>query len=179
ALIMIGLSIYHAAWLIWTARGRRELIEMLPDPLHDLKDLKGSFAWFVGARPAMPPARRYTYREKMEYWALVWGTLVMVVSGVILWTAPHWPSLAVRLSSVVHGYEALLALLAILVWHMLGVHFKPGIFPMNPTWLRGSLGLHAMKEEHRAEYEQLVAWHGFDPEKENGPAGGGEGERRA
>ncbi|MBP7148387.1 MAG: cytochrome c3 family protein, partial [Acidobacteria bacterium] len=86
ALIMIGLSIYHAAWLIRTARGRRELIEMLPDPLHDLKDLKGSFAWFVGARPDMPPARRYTYREKMEYWALVWGTLVMVVSGVILWT---------------------------------------------------------------------------------------------
>jgi cytochrome b subunit of formate dehydrogenase len=153
-------------WLAFTKRGRRELVELLPDVLHDGKDLVGNFAWFLGFRDTPPPGRRYTYREKLEYWALVWGTIVMVVSGVVLWTESHWPALVVELSQLVHGYEALLAFAAILLWHLFGVHLKPGIFPMNRTWIDGGMPVHAMKEEHREEYDELIAWQGIDPERD-------------
>ena len=166
ALVMIGGSLYHLYWLAFTRRGRRELVELLPDVLHDGKDMLGNFAWFLGFRDAPPPGRRYTYREKLEYWALVWGTLVMVASGIVLWTASNWPAIVVQLSQLVHGYEALLAFAAILLWHMFGVHLKPGIFPMNRTWIDGGMPLHAMKEEHRDEYDEVVAWQGVDPERE-------------
>jgi len=166
ALVMIGGSLYHMYWLAFTKRGRQEFIELLPDVLHDGKDLVGNFAWFLGFRDAPPPGRRYTYREKLEYWALVWGTIVMVVSGIVLWTASNWPALVVQLSQLVHGYEALLAFAAILLWHMFGVHLKPGIFPMNRTWIDGGMPLHAMKEEHRDEYDDVIAWQGIDPERE-------------
>ncbi len=166
ALVMIGGSLYHMYWLAFTKRGRREFVELLPDVLHDGKDLVGNFAWFLGFRDAPPPGRRYTYREKLEYWALVWGTIVMVVSGVVLWTASNWPALVVELSQLVHGYEALLAFAAILLWHMFGVHLKPGIFPMNRTWIDGGMPIHAMKEEHRDEYDEVIAWQGIDPERD-------------
>lgn len=167
AVVMTLGSIYHLYWIIATPRGRREFAALLPDPLHDLKDMRGTLAWFLGLRDAPPPGRRYTYREKLEYWALVWGTLVMVASGVILWTASHWSALVLELAQVVHGFEALLAFLAILIWHMLGVHLKPAVFPMNRTWLDGSMPAPAMEEEHKTEYDQMVAWQGFDPAKED------------
>ena len=166
ALVMIFGSLYHMYWLAFTKRGRREFVELLPDVLHDGKDLVGNFAWFLGFRDAPPPGRRYTYREKLEYWALVWGTIVMVASGIVLWTEKNWPAIVVQLSQIVHGYEALLAFAAILLWHMFGVHLKPGIFPMNRTWIDGGMPLHAMKEEHREEYDEVVAWQGVDPDRE-------------
>lgn len=167
AIVMTLGSIYHVWWVLGTQRGRREFAALFPDPLHDLKDMIGNFAWFLGFRKAQPPGRRYTYREKLEYWALVWGTLVMVASGIILWTASRWHFMVVELAQVVHGFEALLAFLAILVWHMLGVHLKPAIFPMNRTWIDGAVPPHAMEEEHKHEYDQMVAWQGFDPSKED------------
>nr|MCU0231141.1 hypothetical protein [Acidobacteriota bacterium] len=97
---------------------------------------------------------------------LVWGTIVMVVSGIVLWTESAWPALVVELSQIVHGYEALLAFAAILLWHLFGVHLKPGIFPMNRTWIDGGMPMHAMKEEHRDEYDEVVAWQGVDPERD-------------
>jgi cytochrome b subunit of formate dehydrogenase len=166
ALVMIGGSLYHMYWLAFTRRGRREFVELLPDVLHDGKDLIGNFAWFLGFRDAPPHGRRYTYREKLEYWALVWGTIVMVVSGIVLWTESAWPALVVELSQIIHGYEALLAFAAILLWHMFGVHLKPGIFPMNRTWIDGGMPIHALKEEHRDEYDEVVAWQGVDPERD-------------
>jgi len=166
ALVMVISSLYHLYWLFFTRRGRREFVELLPDPLHDGRDMIASFAWFVGLRDAPPPGRRFTYREKLEYWALVWGTFVMVASGVVLWTEDNWPALVVQLSQVVHGYEALLAFAAILLWHMFGVHLKPGIFPMNRTWIDGWMPVHAMKEEHREEYEAMIAWQGVDPDRD-------------
>jgi cytochrome b subunit of formate dehydrogenase len=92
--------------------------------------------------------------EKAEYWALIWGTIVMVLTGFALWfdnTVMHWisPELLDTML-VVHYYEAWLAFLAIVVWHMYGVLFNPEVYPMNPSWISGKMPEDMYKHEHGA-----------------------------
>jgi hypothetical protein len=49
-------------------------------------------------------------------------------------------------AQVIHYYEALLATLAILVWHFYWVIFDPSEYPMNPSWLIGTRAAHHAEE---------------------------------
>jgi len=69
----------------------------------------------------------------MEYWALVWGTIVMAVTGLMAWLKvpvgnllPRW---TIDVGLTVHFYEAILATLAILVWHFYMIIFDPDVYP--------------------------------------------------
>jgi cytochrome b subunit of formate dehydrogenase len=90
--------------------------------------------------------------EKAEYWALVWGTVIMIISGFFLWfdnVAVKWfPKGFLDVMLVVHYYEAWLATLAILIWHMYSVVFRPGVYPMNPAWLTGRMPEEMFRHEH-------------------------------
>ena len=100
----------------------------------------------LGWRKTPAPARQWNYAEKAEYWALMWGSLVMIVTGLmllftetVLATLPKvWHDVA----QVIHYYEAVLATLAILVWHSYWVIFDPKEIPMNPAWLIGKKAPH-------------------------------------
>jgi hypothetical protein len=88
----------------------------------------------------------------MEYWALVWGTIIMVVTGLALWFAipflnrfPYW---ALDLFRTVHLYEAILATLAIVVWHLYATIINPDVFPLNRAMTRGTLTHEEMLREH-------------------------------
>ncbi len=174
AVLMTVTSVYHLYWLLFNRRGRRELAAMLPRPIEDGRHMLENFQYFLGLRKEPAAGRRYTYREKMEYWALIWGTIVMVFTGIVLWSASHWHWMVVEISSIVHSYEAILAFGAILIWHFLSVQFRPGFMHrINPTVVDGTVYPHVMHEEHPAEYREVVAWHGFDPFKDEGGHGHG------
>jgi len=55
----------------------------------------------------------------------------------------------------IHSYEAILAFLAIIIWHMYNVHFAPAAFPMSKVWLTGKISREQMMREHPLEYEAL------------------------
>jgi cytochrome b subunit of formate dehydrogenase len=79
--------------------------------------------------------------EKAEYWALVWGGAVMAITGVALW-ATNWmlawlPKSVLDFATAVHFYEAVLATLAVFVWHFYAVIFDPDVYPMDTAWLTG------------------------------------------
>ena len=98
-------------------------------------------AFLVGRRRDLPHSEYLGYPEKMEYLAVVWGTLIMAISGVVLWfenLALAWgPKWITDLATVVHFYEAILATLAIVVWHFYSVIFDPLVYPMDGAWLTG------------------------------------------
>jgi cytochrome b subunit of formate dehydrogenase len=77
----------------------------------------------------------------MEYWAVVWGTLIMVITGLALWFATHvmhWaPKWVLDLATAMHFYEAVLAALSILIWHIYYVMLDPDVYPMDPAWMTG------------------------------------------
>jgi cytochrome b subunit of formate dehydrogenase len=97
--------------------------------------------WYVGARADMPRSPALGYVEKLEYLAVVWGTLVMAASGFVLWfdtwSLAHLPKWLMDVATVVHFYEAVLATLAIVVWHFYSVIFDPLVYPMDTAWLTG------------------------------------------
>jgi cytochrome b subunit of formate dehydrogenase len=136
----LALFLVHLVTLFGTTRGRAEL-KVLWLRLHDFTDVFAMLAYNVGLRQAPPAHRKWTYIEKAEYWALIWGSVVMIVTGVMLvftdTVLRWWPKVWHDVAQVIHYYEALLATLAIVVWHFYWVIFDPKEYPMNPSWLIG------------------------------------------
>jgi cytochrome b subunit of formate dehydrogenase len=160
AIVMIGLSIWHVVYLIVTARGRDVLKSLFPRG-RDLKEAIQNIKYYLHLSKKHPEFDNYNYMEKAEYWALIWGTLVMGLTGFILWFptivgdwAPLW---VIKVSEIVHYYEAILATLAIIVWHWFFVMFRPREYPLNFTSVDGKMTIIHYKDEHRMRYKKVMA----------------------
>ncbi|WP_136810110.1 formate dehydrogenase subunit gamma [Desulfosediminicola flagellatus] len=152
---MILTSVYHLVYLIVSRHGRSFFVDMLPT-FKDIKDVIGNIGYYLGMRKSPPLFERFDYREKAEYWALVAGTVIISTTGIFLWSEAYWSKFILDISILIHGMEAILATLAIIVWHFYAVHWKPGQFPMNSAWIDGKMSAHHLKEEHALQYERLV-----------------------
>ncbi|MFN0149982.1 MAG: cytochrome c3 family protein [bacterium] len=119
----------------------------------DFSQLVGMLRYNLGKSDARPRFDRFSYIEKVEYWALIWGSVVMGVTGFLLWFDNYAvqivPKGFLNVMLVVHYYEAVLATLAIAVWHLYSTVFSPAVYPGNPAWLTGSMP-RAMYEHERA-----------------------------
>jgi cytochrome b subunit of formate dehydrogenase len=159
AVVMIGTSLLHIGYL-FTPRGRRLLIDLLPS----LGDVRGAFLnvlYLVGLRREPPPFERFNYIEKAEYWALVWGTVVMTATGCLLWfenQSLQWlPKWGIDLATLVHYYEAWLAFVAIVVWHIYQNMLNPDVYPMNWGWVTGLISEEQLRHEHGAVWARMEA----------------------
>ena len=152
AVVMMIWTVWHGVYLV-TRRGRRYVRDMLVGQ-SDIIHVKENASFFLGVRPRPPRFGRFSYMEKTEYWALMWGTAVMAITGVLLWFdnyfVERWqlPKVVLDCALVIHFYEAWLAFLAILVWHIYSTVFNPSIYPMNPAWLTGKMPEEMYTEEH-------------------------------
>jgi formate dehydrogenase gamma subunit len=151
-------SIVYALYMVFTRRGRYEFRALFLWP-SDIRHAWQHLAFHLGKRPEPPKFGRYDYTEKMEFWALVWGVIIMAVTGLILWfpiTAfEYLPKWAIDMARLIHYYEAVLATLAIVVWHFFFVIFHPEEYPMSVTWLTGKMTKEHLKHRHTLEYEEL------------------------
>ena len=158
AAVMVTASLYHLYYIFFVPRGKQLIRDLLPTR-NDINDAIDVLKYNLGFSPIKPQFDRFSYIEKSEYWALVWGTVVMSVTGVILWFDNTFMGLLTKLgwdvARSVHFYEAWLAFLAILIWHMYFVIFSPDIYPINLAWLKGSLTESEMAEEHTKELATL------------------------
>lgn len=144
----------HVITLAGTKRGRNS-VRSLWFVWDDFKDALAQLAFNVGLRNTEPPHRRWNFAEKAEYWALMWGSIVMIITGLMLLFTDTvlrlMPKVWHDVAQVIHFYEALLATLAILVWHFYWVIFDPKEYPMNPSWLIGKKAAHKHEAEPRRE----------------------------
>ncbi len=160
AVCMIGASVYHLVYLFVTRDGRRMVKDMLPEP-KDAFDAMGTMRYYLGLGGSKPEFKRFTYAEKAEYWALVWGVIVMAATGTALW-AKVWvghlfPRWWLDIATSIHLYEAILASLAIVVWHFYQIFVDPDVYPMNWAWWDGKVSEHHYREEHGLDSETLLA----------------------
>jgi cytochrome b subunit of formate dehydrogenase len=140
AAVMIGVALMHLISLIANRRLREHWKELLPR-VADVGEAWRNFAWLLGIRAQKPKVSPHGYIEKAEYWAVVWGTVIMAMTGVMLWavryTLAWFPKSWLDFATAVHFYEAVLATLAIVVWHLYSVIFDPDVYPMDTAWLTG------------------------------------------
>jgi cytochrome b subunit of formate dehydrogenase len=135
---------------------------MIPG-LKDAKDLWETLKnnLYINRPAKLLKMPRFNFREKLEYLGLIWGTIVMTVTGFILWFKTEWlqsfPMWTWDVARAIHFYEAILATLTIIVWHFYSVVFNPDIYPMSWAWITGDLTEHEMEEEHGMELERIKA----------------------
>ena len=169
-LLLIGL--YHLIYLVVSKDGRKLVIDFLPVK-KDLADIVGTVRWLVGLRKEKPQIGRFGYAEKMEYWAVIWGTIIMGVTGLVVWfkmEVTHWlPRWAVDVALTIHYYEAILACLAIIVWHFYHVMFDPDVYPVNLACWDGKVSKHWQEEEHPLEVLQTEAKPVLNSDRSNAP----------
>jgi len=157
AVVFIFTVIWHLIFIVASRRGRQFVVDMLPRP-HDLGQFWRRILYNLGRRAHSPRFGRFSYVEKAEYWALVWGTIIMVLTGLMLWfdnsVVNYLPKGFLDVALVIHYWEAWLATLAILVWHLYSTVFSPHVYPMNPSWLTGTMPEGMYRHEHPAHVDE-------------------------
>ncbi len=160
AVLMVATCVYHLFYILLTARGRDQFVRMMPR-WQDAKDVVAMVRYYAGISGDKPRFGRYSYVEKAEYLALVWGSVVMIVTGFMLWfeneTLQRIPMWGLDVATIIHYYEAILATLAILVWHLYYVILNPDFAPMSLTWIDGRISRYHMEHEHPLELEEIEA----------------------
>jgi formate dehydrogenase gamma subunit len=158
--VLLAALAYHVAHLLAVRRDRRVVRELIPT-MKDARDLAAMFRVNLTGRGARPTFGAFSYAEKIEYWAFVWGTAVMAVSGFILWfenwslrNLPKWVSDA---ATAIHWYEAILASLAIAVWHFYMVIFDPDVYPMDRAWITGRTSGDHLRHTRPEYYREVKA----------------------
>lgn len=156
AIVLMFLAIYHILEVGYKIFVRRTRLSMLPG-ITDVKDALQAFLYNLSFAKKRPQMGRYTFEEKAEYWALIWGTVIMGITGFMMWnpitTARLLPGEIIPASKAAHGGEALLAVMAIVVWHMYGVHLKR----FNKAMFTGKQTEEEMLHEHPLELADIKA----------------------
>jgi len=126
----------------------------------DLVDLLASIKWFMGRGPR-PEYGRWTYWEKFDYFAVLWGMFIIGITGWVLWFPELFtlvlPGVAVNVATIIHSDEALLAVAFIFTVHFFNTHFRPDKFPMDPVMFTGRVSVEELKADKPREYEELIA----------------------
>ncbi|MCP3905068.1 MAG: hypothetical protein GY715_15700 [Planctomycetes bacterium] len=167
AIMLIANFALHLGGLIMKARQHEGSLlrdwligpnSMLPR-WRDVRDCAAMFRWFFfgGKHPTFD---RWTYWEKFDYLAEIGGTFIIGGSGLMLWfpglfalVLPGW---AFNVASIVHGYEALLAVSFIFTIHFFNAHLRPDKFPVDDVIFSGSLSEAELRHERRDEYDRLA-----------------------
>ena len=149
-------AIYHlvvVGYKLWVERREASMVPTLKDGTDAIQ----SFLHNLGLRKDPPEMPRYNFTEKAEYWAMLWGFLVMALTGFMLWnpilTTNLLPGQFIPAAKIAHGGEGLLAVLAIILWHFYHVHIRH----LNPSMFTGTMSREAMQNEHAAELKQIEA----------------------
>jgi len=156
--------VWHLTDVLWRSfvRGERGLLwgpdSMVPQP-RDLAHFYQQLKWFFHKGPP-PKFERFTYWEKFDYWAVLWGTALMGAAGLVLWfpiaasrVLPGW---MFNVALFVHGAEATLAIVFIFVVHFFNGHLRPGKFPMDLVIFTGSVSRDELRHERAGQYERLT-----------------------
>ena len=159
AMVLIAAMLYHVVHLSMNRQDRRFLRAMLPKWV-DVRDLTWVVRYNLGISKQQPHFAKFSYAEKLEYWAFLWGTVIMSATGFLLWfdnfVLRHFPKWFSDAATAVHWYEALLATFSILLWHFYVVIFDPVVYPMNLAWLTGKVSAGHLQRERPEYFQSLV-----------------------
>ena len=156
AIITMLIVIYHIGAVGYRIYVQRARLTMLP-VLNDVVSVYHSALYYLGIRKEPPQQGRYTFEEKVEYWAVVWGTVIMAVTGFMMWnpiaTTKILPGQFIPAAKEAHGLEAVLAVLSILIWHMYQVFVKH----FNKAMYTGEISEDEMLHIHPLELADIKA----------------------
>ncbi len=125
----------------------------------DFSDVVFNIRYYLGLENAPAGGGRYTYKQKFEYWGILTGILLMMVSGMILWfpavITVFLPGEIIPAAKVLHTNEAFVVTLIIAIWHIYNSIFSPEVFPLDTSMLTGYISKTRMLSEHPDELAEM------------------------
>ncbi|HEX9399039.1 MAG TPA: cytochrome b/b6 domain-containing protein [Anaeromyxobacter sp.] len=157
--IVLALStIVHFTNAILLMLGKKTFFSMVPTK-KDFEDVVQQLKYYLGMTEQHPMYDRYTYKEKFEYWGLVIGNVIMVVTGFILFfpvkAATLIPGQLIPAAKVAHSNEGLMAFFVITIWHIFNAHLNPDVFPFDAAIFTGKVSRERYVHEHPLELARL------------------------
>jgi cytochrome b subunit of formate dehydrogenase len=173
--VIAGLSLIHLWGVLRGVVVRRARLSMVPTR-RDFQDAVATLRYYLGLRDHAPRYDRFDYKQKFEYWGLLVGNVVMVLTGLVLIyptvVARYLPGEIVPAAKVAHSNEGLMAFLVIIVWHIYNAHLNPDVFPFDTSIFTGKISRERMAHEHPLELERLEGGAGEGAAERAGGAGG-------
>jgi formate dehydrogenase gamma subunit len=124
----------------------------------DFTDSISSLKYYMGLVEQPARCGRYDYKQKFDYWGILTGSILMVITGITLWfpipVTSVLPGEVIPISKILHTNEALVLMLLVAVWHIYNSIFSPEVFPLDTVMLTGKISRERMIREHPLEYEQ-------------------------
>jgi cytochrome b subunit of formate dehydrogenase len=159
ACVFVVESCVHALEILGSILRRRFRPSMLITP-QDFRDALNMLRYSVGLTAERPRFDRFDYRQKFEYWGILFGAIIMIATGAVLWfpatVTRILPGELVPAAKEMHSGEALLAMLVVLLWHFYDVIFCPAVLPLDTAMITGKISRERLMHEHPREYERLV-----------------------
>jgi formate dehydrogenase gamma subunit len=156
-LVFTAFVLIHLVTVITSVATRRVQPTML-FAKKDFHDAIGHLRYHLGRSDQEPRFGRFDYRQKFEYWGLIFGAMIMMASGLVLYfpivVSRYLPSEFIPVAKVMHSNEALLAFAIVLLWHMYSAHLSPESFPMDTSIFTGKIRKDRLRREHALEYEE-------------------------
>jgi cytochrome b subunit of formate dehydrogenase len=119
----------------------------------DKTDLSHLFKSGKSAKPAR--FGRYTFSEKVSYWVIAICILILGLTGLVqafpLWAARFLPGTVILFARLFHRWEAVMGVVAVLVWHLYDVVFRK----LNFSIFTGNMSIKNMEEDHPLELQYL------------------------
>jgi len=161
----------HVGGLVAAAVRRRFPAVTGPDSIvlgpRDLRHI-GQYLGYLRGKGPRPDFGRYTYWEKFDYFAEIWGLLVIGLTGLMMWfpelAARFLPGWIVNAALIFHSYEALLAAAFLFAIHFFNTHLRPDTFPVDRVMFSGRLPLDEVRERYPGWYRRIVDGGGGDLE---------------
>ncbi len=166
-LLVAGLA-FHLLYVLWTMQQRRRAVAGRPPGLVaairdlpmwvnpiDLRQTLHLLAYLLHLRPDRPVFDRFNPKEKFEYFGVFWGTVLLGVTGALLWgeqiASRFFSGRLLNLALIAHTYEAFLAVIHVGILHLINVMLHPLVFPLSPATITGRTPTAVMAEEHTGQ----------------------------
>ena len=155
AIILAFEAVYHLGRIIYLMAKRRLPGDLLPI-WQDVRDAGQMLQYLLFLRSDKPKFGRYNFEQKVTYWFIFFGLLIMGISGFIIWFPIQFtqflPGGIVPAAKLAHSTEAIVAAIFIIVWHVYHVHIER----TNLSIFTGRLSEDEMRTFHEKEYERLT-----------------------
>ncbi len=165
--LLVCLTIQHVAVAFWGVLLRKWTPAILITS-SDFSDAVDNLKYYFGLtnQPAM--CGRYDYKQKFEYWGILAGGLVMIMTGLTLWFPVFFarilPGSIIPAAKALHTNVAMMIFLIIALWHIYNAIFSPEVFPMDTVMFTGKISKARLMREHPLEYEQIFGVSAEGPE---------------
>jgi cytochrome b subunit of formate dehydrogenase len=120
----------------------------------DFKKMGQLLLYLFFLRKKRPEWGRFSLEEKFEYFGVLWGTVLLGATGILMWddslTTRFLPGRTLTVANVIHSFESYLALLHVGVVHLAGVLIAPSAFPCSPAMFTGNTPVEELAEAHPA-----------------------------